>query len=124
LNHGLGASAIVAESATLLSPKLHTLVLSYSGSEVLPERVEDFQKDEAQWLQKFVDHAVAKRSMLASIEILFGPDILDFGISSRDTECVYPWDLMDKIRDAIEPHGIVLSYAKPSISRQDFLKWL
>jgi hypothetical protein len=33
---------------------------------------------------------------------------------------IYPWDVMDRIRDAIRPLGIILSYSTPSLSKEEF----
>jgi hypothetical protein len=120
--YSISPSAELAAS-TLLDTNLQTLVLDYTITrDERTEGFENFQEEQALWVLTFAEIALAKSSSLVNIKIQFNPDVLAFRNNWRITDVQYPWDMMDEVSDAIGPLGICLSYNKPNMSKEDFMK--
>lgn len=74
---------------------------------------ENFGEEEEEWLRAFANEAIARKSCLQEIFVDHDPKPKDVTPDS-----CYPWDLIDLIRDEVEPHGLKISYRRPAISRE------
>ncbi len=102
----------------LLAARVRTFVWDFTIEDQHSESWTEFGPVRAQWLHRFACLAIAHKTSLRRIRIVFNPDYWD----ERADGLEYPWDLMDLIRDAIKPQGIDLSYSEPRISRKEFLR--
>ncbi len=108
--------------SNFLAARLRSFTLDYGVYDQHPESWTAFGPTNAQWLHKFADLAILRKSSLRRITVLFNPGI---SYLSADLQALrYPWDLMDEIRDAIKPNGIDLSYSEPCVSKQEFQRLL
>lgn len=75
-----------------------------------------FQEDEAAWMRAFATAAVRNAVPLREIRVEFQPDEGACGQESS-----YSWDLMDDVSRDYKDAGIVVTYPKPMITKEDFL---
>jgi hypothetical protein len=94
------------EHLNLLGPKLKTIAWCWCQC----------GETEASWLRKFVDAAITHKAALKKVDIEF---------ESYDWDCkIYPWDLMDAIRDqAMIPYGLELVYNEPTMPKHLWLAY-
>ncbi|KAH7083822.1 F-box domain protein [Paraphoma chrysanthemicola] len=110
-----------SQDANILGPALTTFAWDFSIYDQHSEGWSDFGDAEADWLRGLGDTAVAKKAPLNKIEIVFTPD----RCWSATEEMGYPWDRMDALRDVhLKPKGIGLVYNEPSISKDEWLKYV
>lgn len=103
----------------LLAPSLHTFTLDFSIYDQHSEGFDDFMDPEEEWIRAFAREALARRAKLRTIKIHFTPnDYLAHGESGSG----YPWDRMDKLRAEFSPHGIVLEYNEPTLTKEEWLQ--
>ncbi|KAE8370615.1 hypothetical protein BDV27DRAFT_151873 [Aspergillus caelatus] len=100
----------------LLGPNLHTFILDFSIYGQHSEAWTDFGEQEEHWVAQFAKAAIERKAALRKIDIIFKPSYKE-----STEEQGYPWDRMDRIRDEIQLHGLVLEYSKPYLTKE---KWL
>lgn len=98
----------------LLAPNMHTFTLDFSIYDQHSEGFDDFADPEEQWVRAFARDALARNAKLRTIKINFTPDDY-YGHG-------YPWDRMDKLRAEFSPHGIVLEYNEPTLTKEEWLQ--
>lgn len=103
----------------LLAPNLHTFTLDFSLFGQHDELFTDFMDPEEQWVRAFARDALARNSKLRTIKIHFTP--IDHFASGMQ-EGGYPWDRMDKLRDEFSPHGLVIEYNEPTVTKKEWLE--
>lgn len=101
----------------LLAPNLHTFGLDFTIDGQQTEGWADFADPEEHWIREFAKAAIARQATLRKIQITYTPD--DW--RSRE-EYGYPWDRMDKIRDEIQPYGLMLEYNQPTLTKEEWLQ--
>ncbi|CAI6092848.1 unnamed protein product [Clonostachys chloroleuca] len=104
------------EVELLLAPKLEKFALSFALCEKNMVSWSDFGHQEQYWLQCFMEIALAKRSSLREVLVLFSPHNGDI---TADT---YPWDRIISLHNAFEPRGIIVTHSPPSLSREEWMK--
>lgn len=72
--------------------------------------------------RQFASFARKTSSTLQCIKIQFQPDACEIGYEEEAKDRIYPWDLMDDIQDTIRSLGLSLSYARPTLSKEEFEK--
>ncbi|KAE8138640.1 hypothetical protein BDV38DRAFT_281941 [Aspergillus pseudotamarii] len=106
----------ISHADILLGPNLHTFILDFSIYGQHSEAWTDFGEQEEHWVTPFAEAAIERKAALRKIDIVFKPSY------KKSTEGQgYPWDRMDRIRDEIQLHGLVLEYNKPCLTKE---KWL
>jgi hypothetical protein len=114
-------------SATLLAPKLHTLILDFTSYDDVYQRTswEAFHEPQARWILEFAQLAAARTSALRKIKIIFDP-VTSIGPCNRDEFELsgYPWDRMDDIKIKLKPLGIDLTYEPEPTHTKDDLETL
>jgi hypothetical protein len=106
------------EEALLGGPALKIFGWDFSIYDQHNEHWTDFGAPEQCWLSNFAKAAIKKKKPLSKIEIQFSPDDPSWTSSEAEIAAgVYPWDLMDKIRDEIRPAGLTLVYNGPTYPR-------
>jgi hypothetical protein len=113
LSHWVYKESPEVAAASILAPSLHTFIWDFRVNDQHSESWTDFGEEQKEWLLGFAELAIARKSALRKIQIVFCPDESD-GPTTREelAICVTPWDLMDEARDKIEPLGIELMYNK------------
>jgi hypothetical protein len=96
--------------ATLLAPKLRTFIWDFTIEDQHSESWTSFGQEQRDWITTFAKLAVAQKSALRQIKIVFNPDE-GSGPRTRDQlkDHPWPWDFMDQARDAMYP-DVKLSY--------------
>jgi len=107
-----------------LAPNLHTFIWDFTIDDRPSENWKDFGPAQRDWLLKFAELAIAKKSSLRKIKIIFVPDE-DSGPDTKEEleSLICPWDLMDEVREALMPNGIELSYNE-CLTKQEYLEWI
>ncbi|EAW10949.1 uncharacterized protein ACLA_065830 [Aspergillus clavatus NRRL 1] len=106
-----------ADADCLLAPRLHTFGLDFSIYDQHSEAWTDFGDAEERWVREFAKVAVARKAALRKIMITFTPE--PWGLSREDG---YPWDRMDQICEDLRPHGLVLEYNEPVLTKDEWRK--
>lgn len=116
LGNGWSRNPRTMEFATeLLAPNLKSFTLDFSINDQHPEEWSAFGEMEENWIRTFAETAIAVNSPLREISIIFTPD--DYGVTKADG---YPWDRMKVLQEELKPSGILLSYNKPTLSREEW----
>lgn len=108
----------------LLAPNLHLFILDFSNDQ--PEDQDYgtiFGREHRDWLLEFAQEAIARRSKLKEIHLLFSPP----DASDMDEEleiCLrmlsaWPWDLMDEVKEAIKDN-IDFWYDRNHAKREEY----
>jgi hypothetical protein len=123
LSHWVYRETPEIAAATILAPRLHTFIWDFRIIDQHSESWTDFGEEQKEWLLRFAELAIARKSALRKIKIVFFPD--EFGPKTREelAVCITPWDLMDEVKDKIRPLGIELEYNK-CWSREECLQQL
>ncbi|GMF71926.1 unnamed protein product [Aspergillus oryzae] len=116
-DEGLTFSPLDAD--LLLGASLHTFTLDFTVHDQHSESWTDFGEREEHWVAKVARAAITRKAALRKIKIIFTPDYW----TGRE-EDGYPWDRMDRIHDEISPHGLVLEYNKPALTKEEWLQVL
>lgn len=106
-------------AAQLLAPNLHTFTLDFSLVDECEEVFTDFMDPEEQWVRAFARDALACNSKLRTIKTHFTP--IDYFVGGTQAPG-YPWDRMDRLRDEFSPHGLVIEYNEPLLTREEWLE--
>ncbi|CAG9977423.1 unnamed protein product [Clonostachys byssicola] len=85
-----------------------------------PEKLGSFNQPEEDWLRAFAQAAIARKSALRHIKVLYYPESDAYLTEEALKSLEYPWDRMDRLAQEIQPYGIHLSYSAPNISRGEF----
>jgi hypothetical protein len=111
LSHWVYKETPEVAAASILAPRLHTFIWDFRIIDQHSESWTDFGEEQKKWLLRFAELAIARKSALRKIKIMFYPDEFD-GPRTREelAICVTPWDLMDEVKDKIKPLGIELEY--------------
>jgi len=119
LNLSYWATGCEAGSETrFLAPRLRKFTWSFHVEDQHSESYSDFQQPQETWLRTLVLAAVKQQIPLQQIHIVFHPR--DYRKPGEARPLQWPWDCMDNVGSAMRDVGMLLSYDKPSISRQDF----
>jgi hypothetical protein len=98
---------------SLFAPNLHTFIWDFQIIDQHSESWSDFGKEQKEWLIKFAELAIARKSALRKIKIMFYPEGDDGPRTKEELAgCVTPWELMDEARNEISRLGIELVYNK------------
>lgn len=82
-------------------------------------RWDDFGHEEASWVRKLAQTAIARKSLLRKIRIFFHP--LSLGSQGNQEQYLdYPWDRMDALNKEFQPHDIAITYTKPTKTRAEW----
>jgi hypothetical protein len=106
-----------AEADALLGPSLKVFTWDFTIYDQHSESWTDFGEREEQWVRELAKAAIARKAALKKIKIIFNPE--DWETKEEDG---YPWDRMNKVRDEIQPHGLVLEYSEPRLSKEGWLE--
>ncbi|CAH0056889.1 unnamed protein product [Clonostachys solani] len=80
-----------------------------------------FRQPEEDWLRAFAHVAIARKSALRHMKILYYPDDGAYNVDDEALKILeYPWDRMDRLAQEIQPYGIHLSYNTPTTTREEF----
>lgn len=103
----------------LLAPNLHTFTLDFSVYDQHSEDFTDFTDPEENWLRSLARDAVGRNAKLRTIKIDFAPNhYLAHGVPAGG----YPWERMDRLRDEFRPHGLVVEYNQPPLTKEEWLR--
>ncbi|KAH8693666.1 hypothetical protein BGW36DRAFT_463333 [Talaromyces proteolyticus] len=106
----------------LLTPKLKVFVLNYGtdgiGKDGYPKSCWiTFGDGDENLLCQLAKAAIDGKTELRKILIQYNPPKDEIS----DYNDVYPWDRMERIRDDIQPFGLILEYDVPQISKREFM---
>ncbi|KAE8326020.1 hypothetical protein BDV39DRAFT_206406 [Aspergillus sergii] len=118
-HHDEGLTFSPLHADLLLGASLHTFTLDFTVYDQHSEGWTDFGEREEHWVRQVAKAAIARKAALRKIKIIFNPDYWD-----STEEQGYPWDRMDRIRDEIQPHGLVLEYSEPALTKEEWLRRL
>ena len=110
------------DAEVLLGPKLEYFgwdftVMEECWSECYTNMGNHFSSREEEWLRQVLRQAIAKQTPLKRV-------VITFNVSESTGECCreYPWDRMEKLNSEFTPHGIMVEYSEPPITRDEWLK--
>lgn len=106
----------------LLTPKLKVFVLNYGtdaiGRDGYPKSCWiTFGDEDENLVCQLAKAAIDGKTELRKILIQYNPPKDDMS----DHKDVYPWDRMERIRDDIQPFGLILEYDDPQTSKREFM---
>ncbi|KAF2188456.1 hypothetical protein K469DRAFT_660153 [Zopfia rhizophila CBS 207.26] len=117
MGHSGALLPFTAENASLLGPKVKHFKWCFHIYDQHSESWEDFGEKEEAWVRELGKAAIARKSLLETIEIQFRPD--DWNAVGKDE---YPWDWMDHIRDELlRPNRMNLIYGMPPMAKEEWL---
>ncbi|VUC23396.1 unnamed protein product [Clonostachys rosea] len=87
------------------------------------EDLGSFAQPEEDWLRAFAHVAIARKSALRHIKVIYYPEPYGYVDFEARKTFEYPWDRMDRLAHEIQTHGISLSYNVPTTSREQFEAW-
>lgn len=79
----------------------------------------DFTKREARWIREFALFAVETKSKLSVISIEF-----PYYSNSKEHHAIYPWYLMEKVKEKVAQYGIELRYDDDGLTKEMWLNML
>ncbi|KAI1461772.1 hypothetical protein F4805DRAFT_413318 [Annulohypoxylon moriforme] len=105
------------DAKLLLAPNLESFTWSFSIYDQHCESWDAIGEKEELWLQQFAKIAASQSTPLKRIHIIFDPDY--WGYSIQDG---YPWDRLDRVKESCRQLNIELTYTKPAITKEEWLK--
>jgi hypothetical protein len=68
------------------------------------------------WLRRLAQVALERKASLQEIRIQFDPEY--WGPDARKID--YPWDQMDALNKDFQARGIIITYTKPKVTREEW----
>lgn len=121
LSHDLTGTE-TAFVASLVAPNLHEYHWDMKlEDQQCGETLGSFGRPEEDWLRAFATAAINHKSALRHFYIQFRPETHPYSYEWKEVDDKqYPWDRMDRVGREVLPHGIMISYKTPNITRDKF----
>jgi hypothetical protein len=100
----------------ILAPALKRFTLAFAIWDQHSEQWEDFGQKEEAWVRRLAQVALERKASLQEIRIQFDPEY--WGPNARKID--YPWDRMDALNKEFQTQGIMITYTKPPVTREEW----
>lgn len=100
----------------IFAPGLKRFTLAFTICDQHWEQWNDFGQEEEAWVRRLAQVALERKASLQEIRIQFDPEW--WGPDARKTD--YPWDRMDALNKEFQTRGIIITYAKPPVTREEW----
>ncbi|KAF3396635.1 hypothetical protein DPV78_008000 [Talaromyces pinophilus] len=100
----------------ILAPGLKRFTLAFAIWDQHSEQWNDFGQEDEAWVRRLAQVALERKAALQEIRIQFDPEW--WGPDACQTE--YPWDRMDALNKEFQTRGIIITYTKPPVTREEW----
>ncbi|RAL06973.1 uncharacterized protein BO97DRAFT_464851 [Aspergillus homomorphus CBS 101889] len=103
--------------AILCAPRLETLELDFGQGGHGPDYFGRLGEIEDRWIRDLACAALARQAALRTICVGFKPRPYDLAVIIE-----YPWDRLNRLREDLQPLGIMLEYTEPTFSEEEWVQ--